>query len=136
VKYFICAVAFLMGSLWGAVHGTIWLQMHIPVLFKLAQLARNKPYAQIPAATGRKVLSGFIGSLFGTGAVGGVFAFLQDSTVALSFYAFGLFVGFAPSLAITLWRYILIAGAGFAGVWILKLNVLDLFKGPLKGLLG
>ncbi len=128
MKYLIWAIAFLMGTLWGAIHGTIWLQMHIPVLFKLAQLARNKPYAQIPAATGRRVLSGFIGSLFGTGAVGGVFAFIQDSTVTLSVYAFGIFVGFAPSLAVTLWRYILIAAGGFAAVWVLKLNVPDLFK--------
>ena len=101
----ISIVALVLGIMWGGLHSTLWLEMHIPTLHKLAKAARKDTNARMPSKTSHAAFYKFSGSLVGTGATAGAFSFLGDSVLVLSFYSIGLFVGFIPALLAVAIKY-------------------------------
>jgi hypothetical protein len=97
--------AVLVGVIWGGLHSVTWLRLNIPVLCGLMSrtAATDRPPKLDSAA--RRELVWFAGSLLGTGAFGGAFAWV-DETILLPCYAIGLSVGFIPVLYLTLWKYL------------------------------
>lgn len=98
--------AFLLGLLWGGLHSVVWIQLTYPSLFAMARRARGELDRPLPGAMAPGALRNFAGSLFGTTATGGVFAFLGEGRLNLGIFAIGLCLGFAPALVRLLQKFV------------------------------
>ena len=105
----IAVAAFLLGLMWGLVHTSLWIQLHTRILVGMSNLLKkikNESPIDVNSVPEGSMYK-FIGSIFGSGATGGIFALLENASLNVALYIIGIFLGFAPSLSATVWKLII-----------------------------
>ncbi len=91
------------------------LRTYIPILTALSRFAREKRGTKVPTPPRKGDLKWFLTSLFGLGGAGAVAAAYLSGKLGVGLYFIGLFLGFAPVLAVLLIKLLIILALGYRG---------------------